>query len=397
MPCCHNYANCASYSSRRWCRRHVGTLRTRRPAQIHLEGLCWTAWLAIGLVDGWSAATGVRGSWMLDFYKVLGLSRRATSDEIKAAYRALAKRHHPDVNAGGEQDEWRTKEINRAYEILGDAERRAAYDRERARQRTSARRRFWLSAATGAATVIVMASSVWVMAVWRQDASILQSQGSEPAVMAEDASPAQKPSAEIVANRGPAGSGDREGRDGRDETVIASVPELFGEPPSSTARVMPSTPRGDSETQAAAPSQPKAEPPPPEKIASAQPFAPAQLPQGHEQGREVSAPAESTPPRTELAKAAPLEVATKQPIPALTVAPKPRQKSIPRDAARKTVAGGRAAKISGRQFNVTDRPARTQTSPQGMQSAPRPVSKTATALRWPSADEPFVNVGGRSR
>jgi curved DNA-binding protein CbpA len=170
---------------------------------------------------------------MLDFYKVLGLSRRATSDEIKAAYRALAKRHHPDVNAGDEQHAWRTKEINRAYEILGDAERRAAYDGERARQRTSSRRRFWLSAATGAATVIVMVGSVWVMAVWRQDVSILQSQGSEPAVLAEVASPAQKPSAQIVANRGPAGSGDREGRDGRDETVIASVPELFGEPPSS--------------------------------------------------------------------------------------------------------------------------------------------------------------------
>ena len=377
----------------------MGTLskvaRCGSRAKAHLQGLCWTAWLDIGLVVG-SAATGVWGSWMLDFYKVLGLSRRATSDEIKAAYRALAKRHHPDVNAGDEQDEWRTKEINRAYEILGDPEARAAYDGERARQRTAARRRFWLSAATGAATVIVMVSSVWVMAVWRQDASILQSQGSEPAVLAEGASPAQKPTGQIVANRGPAGSGDREGRDGRDEAVIASVPELFGEPPSSTARAMPSTPRGDRETQAAAPSQPIAEPPPAEKIASAQPSAPAQLPQGHEQGREVSAPAESTP-RTELAKAEPLEVATKQAIPAPAVAPKPRQKSIPRDADRKTVAGGRAPKISGRQFHVTDRPGRTQASPQGMQSEPRAVSKTATALRWPSADEPFVNVGGRSR
>ena len=139
---------------------------------------------------------------MLDLYAILGLSRRATSDEIKAAYRALAKRYHPDVNAGDKEDEWRTKEINRAYATLGDPEARAAYDRELARQRAAARRRFWLSAATGAATFIVMVSSVWVVAVWRQNASILQSQKSEPAVMAGDASPAQKPPAEIVANEG---------------------------------------------------------------------------------------------------------------------------------------------------------------------------------------------------
>ena len=90
---------------------------------------------------------------MLDLYAELGLSRRATGDEIKAAYRALAKRYHPDVNAGDEQDEWRTKEINRAYAILGDPEARAAYDLELAHQRAAARRGFWLSAATGAATL----------------------------------------------------------------------------------------------------------------------------------------------------------------------------------------------------------------------------------------------------
>ena len=187
--------------------------------------------------------------------------------------------------------------------------------------------------------------------------------------------------------------GDRDGRDAPRKVVIASAPELLGEPPSSTARAMPSSPRGDRETWAAASPPPPPEPPPPEKIPSAQPSELAHLPPG----QEVAAPAESTPPRTELAKAAPLEVATKQPIPALAVAPKPRQKSIPRDADRKTVAGGRAAKKSGRQFNVTDRPGNAQTSPQGMQREPRVVSKTATALRWPSADEPFVHVGGRSR
>jgi len=320
---------------------------------------------------------------MLDLYAELGLSRRATGDEIKAAYRGLAKRYHPDVNAGDEQDEWRTKEINRAYAILGDPEARAAYDLELARQRAAARRGFWLSAATGAATFIVTVSSVWVMAVWRQNASIQQSQTSEPAVLVGNENPVKNRPAEAVANRGLAPS----------ETVVASVPGLFGEPRSS---IMPNTTRGYRQTQAVAPSQPIAEPPLPKKIVSAPPSAPAQLPHGHEQEREAYAPAENTAPPAELAYAAPLEVRTK-PIPALTVDPKPSQQSIPRDADHKTVAVGLIPKKSGRQFNGTVRAVNTQISPQGMEREPRAAPKTATALRWPSADEPFVNVGGRSR
>lgn len=59
-----------------------------------------------------------------DYYKTLGVSRNATSDEIKKAFRKLARQHHPD--AGG--DEAKFKEINEAYEVLGDDKKRQLYD-----------------------------------------------------------------------------------------------------------------------------------------------------------------------------------------------------------------------------------------------------------------------------
>ncbi len=63
-----------------------------------------------------------------DYYKVLGLSKDATQDQIKKAYRKLAKAYHPDANPGNKESEEKFKEINEAYEVLGDTEKRRKYD-----------------------------------------------------------------------------------------------------------------------------------------------------------------------------------------------------------------------------------------------------------------------------
>ena len=63
-----------------------------------------------------------------DYYSTLGVGKAATEKEIKQAYRKLARKHHPDVNPDDKKAESQFKEINEAYQVLGDPAKRKKYD-----------------------------------------------------------------------------------------------------------------------------------------------------------------------------------------------------------------------------------------------------------------------------
>lgn len=73
-----------------------------------------------------------------DYYNILGVEKSCSQDDIKKAYRKLAKKYHPDLNNGRKTYEEKLKDINEAYEVLGDSIKRKAYDEKANRQQYKA-------------------------------------------------------------------------------------------------------------------------------------------------------------------------------------------------------------------------------------------------------------------
>ena len=102
---------------------------------------------------------------------LLGLSRRADEAAIRAAYHRLAKQFHPDAGAHLQSDE-RIRQINRAYETLGNPAARAAYDLEEGGHRSRARRRFWAGVLTGLSTFALTIGTLPLLVQWPQHPSL---------------------------------------------------------------------------------------------------------------------------------------------------------------------------------------------------------------------------------
>ena len=333
---------------------------------------------------------------MSDLYSILGLRRRADREEIKAAYWTLAKRSHPDINGGDKDAEWRTKEINRAYEILGDPQARAAYDLELARQRAKARRSFWSAAATGAVTFMLTVGSISATVMWRQYAEIHRSAKSEPTLQTSSArtESVADPTSEYSANQTSVRLADPEMRDVLSAPVSPPHIRPFGDPPTSQSSEIASVPVRDGHallalSDPAAQSSARFDRPPKGEVANAPSSAPVS---------DVPLPDGQPVPRTELANAEPSEVDLKRQMPAARGDQESSGQSTPRVADRKTTVVGRIHKKAGEKFNTAETERITFPSKrQGLEQEPRLVARTATALRWPSADEPFVNLGMRNK
>ncbi len=191
----------------------------------------------------------MRGARVRDLYKVLGIAATADDLRIKSAFRRRALTVHPDLNPGNDEAEARFRELIQAYEVLRDAEARAAYDAQLARRRSQARRRFVQSAAVMVATFVLTTSSAVFLAglqginvhsqTWQIATAWLTS------VEVEPAAPGRLPVTEVAKGT-------------QFATTVVAVKHAAAPAPERSGRVVAESPRRPRKVAAAPPSAPAA-------------------------------------------------------------------------------------------------------------------------------------------
>jgi curved DNA-binding protein CbpA len=322
---------------------------------------------------------------MRNLYSVLKLSRRANSRDIKTAYWTLAKQFHPDVNAGDKEAERWTKEINRAYEVLGDPDARAAYDLEYSRLRAKARRSFWGAAAAGAATFILLVASISMTMVWKPQIRIPKS----VTLVASAPSQERTPPSSVRSERP-----ERSAEPSEPASIL--LPSASTELPASTSSQVTTTTLTDREERTLSqplPSSVVTEQVPKEDELGAAPSEPtrADLP-GPPTPRE---PDRQPPSRTGLVNVGSLEAM--QPTPTVTIDQKSSSELTQRDGGLKEEVAVKTIHRKPKKPLNAATVAATPGKLQASERVPHLVSRGATAMRFPSADEPFVNLGVRNR
>jgi hypothetical protein len=163
---------------------------------------------------------------MADLYHLLGLSRRADEAAIRAAYHRLAKQFHPDAGAHLQSDE-RIRQINLAYETLGNPMARAAYDLEEGGLRARARRRFWAGAITGLSTFALTISMLPLLVQWPQHphSSVSVSTAEQTTIVTASREPACQ---DLVIIDLASGAGDAPSSDTPQSSCTAEAPRTTG-------------------------------------------------------------------------------------------------------------------------------------------------------------------------
>ena len=160
------------------------------------------------------------GITMGNWYEVLGTTSKADDEQIKSAFRDLAKTFHPDLNSGDKKAEERFKEVKQAYEVLRDPEARATYDTYLANKRSGARQRLRKAAATMSAAFVLSSASSFFVINWLQRERFPPAQAHVSARLSENVPAVPTPRFESGAD----GAASRQGGDAGTATASSIEP-----------------------------------------------------------------------------------------------------------------------------------------------------------------------------